>query len=52
MKENKSEVVFIAYSDKIANLIEMANDYKILKMNYGIDLIVKRRTILVLLRIL
>lgn len=31
LKENKSEVVFIAYSDKIANLTEMANDYKILK---------------------
>ena len=31
LKENKSEVVFIAYSDKIANLTEMANDYKLIK---------------------
>lgn len=31
LKENKSEVVFIAYSDKIANLTEMANDYKFIK---------------------
>jgi len=31
LKENKSEVVLIAYSDKIANLTEMANDYKLIK---------------------
>lgn len=31
LKENKSEVVFIAYADKMANLTEMSNDYKILK---------------------
>ena len=31
LKENKSEVVFIAYADKIANLTEMANDYKLIK---------------------
>lgn len=31
LKENKSEVVFIAYADKMANLTEMANDYKLIK---------------------
>lgn len=31
LKENKSEVVLIAYSDKIANLTEMFDDYKIIK---------------------
>lgn len=31
LKENKSKVVLIAYSDKIANLTEMANDYKLIK---------------------
>lgn len=31
LKENKSEVVLIAYSDKIANLTEMANDYNLIK---------------------
>lgn len=31
LKENKSKVVLIAYSDKIANLTEMFDDYKIIK---------------------
>lgn len=31
LKQNNSKVTLIAYSDKIANMTEMANDYKILK---------------------